>query len=51
LNNSKNEESDFENVLKDFKEDINKNSLYIYETNKMKCNISSDFMLKLFMKK
>ena len=51
LNNSKNEESDFESVLKDFKEDINKNSLYIYETNKMKCNISSNFILKLFMKK
>ena len=51
LNNSKNEESDFENVFKDFKEDINKNSLYIYETNKMKCNISYNFILKLFTKK
>ena len=51
LNNSKNDESDFENVFKDFKEDITKNSLYIYETNKMKCNISSNFLLKLFTKK
>ena len=51
LNNSKNDESDFENIFKDFKEDITKNSLYIYETNKMKCNISSNFLLKLFTKK
>ena len=51
LNNSKNDESDFENIFKDFKEDITKNSLYNYETNKMKCNISSNFLLKLFTKK
>ena len=51
LNNSKNDVSDFEDVFKDFKEDITKNSLYIYETNKMKCNISSNFLLKLFTKK
>ena len=50
LNNSKNDVSDFEDVFKDFKEDITKNSLYIYETNKMKCNISSNFLLKLFTK-